>query len=119
MKNYLIVLVSILFVCIASCKHDNDDYYNNQPCYPCGMSSPNPTYVEAKRIIKKYCVTCHNVDSIGRYLQYDQLNAVCIDGEFSKRVFLKRDMPPVGACQMDSCDYVILKRWYINGHNPY
>jgi hypothetical protein len=52
-------------------------------------------------------------------LQYDQLNATCINGTFNKRVFLQRDMPPANAVQMDSCDYVILRRWYMNGHNPY
>lgn len=118
MKKYLVLLIVLS---IFACKHDKDDTDSCVPTttYPCGMSSPNPTYVEAKRIVKTYCVGCHNVDSIGRFLQYDQLNNTCINGTFSQRVFLKRDMPPANAPQMDSCDYVILRRWYMNGHNPY
>lgn len=119
MKKILVILIIVLGT--YSCKHDKDDnnyrdYYTN---YPCNLNSPNPTYVDAKRVIKTYCVSCHNVDSIGRYHQYDQLNYACNNGSFNKRVFLKRDMPPANAPQMDTCDYIILRRWYMNGHNPY
>ena len=118
MKKYLVLLIVLS---IFACKHDKDDANScvSTPTYPCGLNSPNPTYVDAKRVIKKYCVGCHNTDSMGRFLQYDQLNATCVNGTFQKRVFLKRDMPPVDAIQMDSCDYVILRRWYMNGHNPF
>ena len=114
----LFLLIAIILV--VACEHERDEnYYGASPSYPCGMSSPNPTYVEAKRIINQYCVTCHNVDSIGRYHQYDQINNACLNGTFNRRVFIKRDMPPANACQMDSCDYVILRRWFINGHQPF
>lgn len=118
MKKFLAL---IILTCFVSCKHDKDDndyrtYYTN---YPCNLNSPNPTYVDAKRVIKTYCVGCHSNDTIGRYLQYDQLNNACNNGSFNKRVFLKRDMPPANASQMDTCDYIILRRWFMNGHNPY
>lgn len=118
MKKYLVL---IILLSIFACKNDKDDTYPCTPTatFPCGLDSPNPTYVDAKRVIKTYCVGCHNVDSIGRFLQYDQLNTTCVNGTFQKRVLLKRDMPPASAMQMDSCDYVILKRWYMNGHNPF
>ena len=114
------LLVLLCFLIIA-CSHEQDYDYCvvSTKTFPCGMSSPNPTYVDAKRVIKTYCVGCHNNDTIGRYLQYDQLNAVCNEGEFNKRVFLKRDMPPSNSAQMDTCDYIILRRWLMNGHNPY
>jgi hypothetical protein len=116
MKKYLLAFIILT---IFACKHDTNDNYTSQPSYPCGLSSPNPTYVDAKRVVKTYCVGCHNNNDIGRFLQYDQLNATCLNGSFSNRVFQKRDMPPANAVQMDSCDYVILRRWYLNGHNPY
>ena len=118
MKKYLFI---IIILTIFACKHEKDDtdYCTSTPHYPCNLNSPNPTYIDAKRVIKTYCVGCHNNNDIGRYLQYDQLNNACNNGTFNKRVFLKRDMPPANAVQMDSCDYVILRRWYMNGHNPY
>lgn len=122
MKKHLFIFVIVFFsLMFSNCKHEEDNYCNilNQPTFPCGLSSPNPTYVDAKRVIKTYCVGCHNVDSIGRYLQYDQLNNACNNGTFNRRVFLKRDMPPSNSAQMDTCDYIILRRWFMNGHNPY
>lgn len=120
----ILALTLIFSLIIEGCKKKDDDDVCPTPdrkttTYPCGLSSPNPTYIDAKRIIKEKCATCHNNSDLGFFRQYDYLNAVCENGSFNKRTFIQKDMPPVGAPQLDSCELLILKRWYWNGHNPY
>jgi hypothetical protein len=78
---------------------------------PCGTATKEINYpADVKPIIRQHCVSCH-----ADYIHYDSLSAVINTGEFYKRVILKRDMPPSGG--LDTCDYIILKRWIYNGYS--
>jgi hypothetical protein len=104
MKNVITLLVLCLF--LGSCKHDEE----KKVVTPCGVRDASYRG-DIKPIISKNCASCHH-----EFLIYDSLNAVCIEGGFSKRVFVVKDMPPTG---IDTCDLITLKRWYYNGHTPY
>jgi hypothetical protein len=103
MKNVITLLVLCLF--LGSCKHDEE-----KEVTPCGKTNIN-YQADIKPIISRNCSACHH-----EYLVYDNLNEICEDGSFFKRVIYLHDMPPSG---MDSCDLITLKRWYYNGHTPY
>lgn len=76
----------------------------------CGKDVEKITYTsDVKPIIREKCMSCHQ-----DYFLYDSLNADVVNGDFYKRVLNKRDMPPSGG--LDTCDYIVLKRWYYNGH---
>jgi hypothetical protein len=103
----ILVLLVILFL-ISSCKHSAVEDSS-----PCGKDLNNLHYKsDIKPIIKKHCLSCH-----AEYTFYDSLNTECLDGAFYKEVLYLRTMPPNGG--LDTCDYMILKRWYYNGHTPY
>ena len=103
MKNLVILLVLSLF--LVSCSDKEEEVVT-----PCGKSGIR--YLrDIKPIISKNCASCHK-----EYLVYDNLNMICNNGKFYKRVIYLHDMPPVG---MDTCDLITLKSWYYNGHTPY
>lgn len=102
MKRLLIILLFF-----ASCKHDIAE----QPTI-CGKDINVITYTrDVKLIMQQHCISCH-----ADYILYDKVNATVNSGAFAKRVLYKRDMPPNG--ELDTCDYIVLKRWYYNGHTP-
>ena len=73
---------------------------------------------DIKPIIKKNCSTsgCHNnTNTLGNFDIYDELNERCENGNFEKRVLIKKTMPPF---QMDTCDFIKLRTWYLGGHKP-
>ena len=110
-------IISIMIgVMLLSCTHKPDDI-GQRVQYPCELNSPNPTYADVRTIINDKCNGCHNNQSIGNYHQYDVLNESCVNGSFFQRVFIKRTMPP--SHTLDTCDYLILKRWFRNGHLPF
>ena len=103
MKNLVILLVLSLF--LVSCSDKEEEVVT-----PCGKSGIR--YLrDIKPIISKNCASCHK-----EYLVYDNLNIICNNGKFHKRVIYLHDMPPVG---IDTCDLITLKSWYYNGHTPY
>jgi hypothetical protein len=103
MKNLVILLVLSLF--LVSCSDKEEEVIT-----PCGKKGIR--YLrDVKPIISKNCASCHK-----EYLVYDNLNEVCNNGKFFKRVIYLHDMPPV---EMDTCDILTLKSWYYNGHTPY
>jgi len=102
MKKLLII--ALLF---AGCKHDVAEETTI-----CGKQINKISYTaDVKPIIRQKCIGCHS-----EYNLYDNLNASVNSGDFAKRVLYKRDMPPAGG--LDTCDYIVLKRWYYNGHTP-
>lgn len=109
MKKLLII--ALLF---AACKNDAPEVEKAEPsCVPTSISYQR----DIKPIIRTNCAIgsgCHGTGSpYGNFYNYDQLNATCLDGSFSREVLVKRTMPPAG---LDSCDYLTLRRWYNNGH---
>ena len=100
-----LVLTLVLFVAIYGCKHDDPYKYMG----PCGDITPISYTTHVKPIIAAKCIGCHT-----EYKFYDKLNEDCYNGKFQKRVFIDRDMPPMGG--MDTCHYIILKRWFRDGH---
>lgn len=100
-----LLLIAVLFVAVSSCRHD-DPY---ERVGPCGDITPIEYITHVKPIIKAKCVGCHE-----EYKFYDKLNEDCYNGKFQKHVFIDRDMPPMGG--MDTCHYIILKRWFRDGH---
>lgn len=100
--NKLFLLTAV--VLLTSCFNKNED------TTICGKEIENISYTaDVKPIIREKCMGCHQ-----DYFLYDSLNADVVSGEFYKRVLYKRDMPPSGG--LDTCDYIVLKRWYYNGH---
>lgn len=96
---------SIILI-IASCSDKEKDVMQG----PCGTAIKEINYpADVKPIIRKHCISCHS-----DYIFYDSLNQDIITGDFYKRVLVTRDMPPSGG--IDTCDYIILKRWMYNGH---
>lgn len=104
MKNLVILLVLSLF--LVSCTHKNE----KEAITPCGKSGYRYR-ADIKPIISKNCGSCHQ-----EYLVYENLNEICNNGKFFKRVIYLHDMPPV---EMDTCDFITLKSWYYNGHTSY
>jgi len=116
-----LLLIALLF---AACEHDAPEVEKAEPsCVPTSISYQK----DIKPIIKTSCAInsgCHGAGSPnGNFLNYDQLNATCIDGSFNKRVLVQKTMPPVGldslgvdTLGLDSCDFLTLRRWYNNGH---
>jgi len=103
MKKLLLIALSFV---VVSCSHkDEDDKYMG----PCGDIKSISYKEDVKPIIMAKCVGCH-----AEYKFYDKLNEDCYNGKFQKRVFIDRDMPPMGG--MDTCHYIILKRWFRDGH---
>jgi len=103
MKYLITLLVLCLF--LESCKHTPEEEIN-----PCGKGKI--TYKsDIKPIISKNCGGCHK-----EYLIYDNLNEICNNGKFHKRVIYLHNMPPNG---IDTCDLITLKSWYYNGHTSY
>jgi hypothetical protein len=93
--RYLVYLLLIFFVgCDFAKKEDIESG-------PCGTATKEIKYPsDVKPIIRQHCVSCH-----ADYIYYDSLN----------QDILTRDMPPSGG--LDTCDYIILKRWIYNGHS--
>lgn len=95
----------ILF--IASCSHQEKEVMQG----PCGTAIKEINYpADVKPIIRQHCISCHK-----DYIYYDSLNQDILTRDFYKRVLVNRDMPPSGG--LDTCDYIILKRWIYNGHS--
>jgi hypothetical protein len=109
-------LIYLFIIAFVACKTEPPKIEKtSSACVPSNIS-----YVKhIKPIITTNCATgsgCHGVGSpFGNFVNYDQLNAKCLDGTFNKEVFIEKGMPPAG---MDSCDYLTLRRWYNNGHTP-
>ena len=100
-------LVYSLLIFITACQTASKETIESGPC---GTAAKEITYpADVKPIIRQHCISCH-----ADYIFYDSLNAEIKNGEFYKRVVVKRDMPPSGG--LDTCDYIILKRWIYNGH---
>lgn len=77
---------------------------------PCGTATKEINYpADVKPIIREHCISCH-----ADFIYYDSLNAAVNEENLYKRVIVTRDMPPSGG--LDTCDYIILKRWIYNGH---
>ena len=101
-------LVYSLLIFITACQTASKETIETGPC---GTAAKEITYpADVKPIIRQHCISCH-----ADYIFYDSLNAEINNGEFYKRVVVKRDMPPSGG--LDTCDYIILKRWIYNGHS--
>lgn len=102
-----------LIMCLFSlvgCKHYPEDIE------PCQIPDEVKYYKDVKPIIQQNCATsgCHNSTSgLGNFNNYDELNTVCNNGQFQKRVLFKQDMPPF---KLDTCDFLKLKKWYYQGH---
>ena len=101
----LILLFALLVV--VSCKHQDEE---REPSGPCGIVGSVDYVTQVKPIITAKCVGCHT-----EYKFYDKLNEACNNGTFQKRVLIQRDMPPMGG--LDTCHYVVLKRWFRDGHS--
>lgn len=100
-------LVYSLLIFITACQTASKETIETGPC---GTAAKEITYpADVKPIIRQHCISCH-----ADYIFYDSLNAEINSGEFYKRVVVERDMPPSGG--LDTCDYIILKRWIYNGH---
>lgn len=100
-------LVYFLLFFITACQTASKETIETGPC---GTAAKEITYpADVKPIIRQHCISCH-----ADYIFYDSLNAQVNSGKFYKRVVVKRDMPPSGG--LDTCDYIILKRWIYNGH---
>lgn len=103
MRNIVLLALIILTSC------SNQEAKEEMPG-PCGTATKEIKYPsDVKPIIRQHCISCHQ-----DYIFYDSLNAEINTGEFYKRVIVTRDMPPSGG--LDTCDYIILKRWIYNGH---
>jgi hypothetical protein len=101
MRKLFLLTVTMLLI---SCTHKIDE------TTICGKEIENISYKsDVKPIIREKCMGCHQ-----DYFLYDSLNAHVSNGDFYKRVLHNRDMPPSGG--LDTCDYIVLKRWYYNGH---
>lgn len=101
------IVLPILFF-LASCTTAKKEEIQTGPC---GTSIKEINYPsDVKPIIRQHCISCHQ-----DYIFYDSLNAEVNTGDFYKRVIVTRDMPPSGG--LDTCDYIILKRWIYNGHS--
>ena len=101
------IVYSLLFFMTACTTASKEDIETG----PCGTATKEINYPsDVKPIIRQHCISCHH-----DYIFYDSLNAEINNGEFYKRVVVKRDMPPSGG--LDTCDYIILKRWIYNGHS--
>jgi hypothetical protein len=101
-------LVYSLLIIFASCTDVNKETIETGPCGTAIKEINYPS--DVKPIIREHCISCHK-----DYIFYDSLNAQINSGAFYKRVILKRDMPSSGG--LDTCDYIILKRWIYNGHS--
>ena len=98
---------TLLLFILSGCKHE--------PINPCSFDTVKYR-TDIKPIIERNCTTsgCHNnSNGLGNFNIYDELNEKCNDGSFYKRVFYKKDMPPF---KMDTCDFIKLKMWYLDGH---
>jgi hypothetical protein len=102
------IVLSLLFFTVA-CTTDKKE---EEMPGPCGTATKEINYpADVKPIIRQHCISCH-----ADFIFYDSLNADINTGDFYKRVIVIRDMPPSGG--LDTCDYIILKRWIYNGHTP-
>ena len=91
--------------------------------FSCKHPTPNPCNsddlhyrTDIKPIIRKNCSTagCHNnSNTLGNFDIYDELNERCNNGNFEKRVLIKKNMPK---SKMDTCDFIKLRTWYLGGH---
>ena len=102
------LILLIIFFC--GCKHMPEE------TQPCQISDLN-YYKDIKPIIQRNCAIsgCHNsTNGLGNFNIYDELNFVCNNGQFQKRVIWKRDMPPF---PLDTCDFLKLRKWYNEGHS--
>ena len=103
MRNIVLLAIIILTSC-------NNEVAKEEMHGPCGTATKEIKYPsDVKPIIRQHCISCHQ-----DYIFYDSLNAEINTGDFYKRVIVTRDMPPSGG--LDTCDYIILKRWIYNGH---
>jgi hypothetical protein len=100
------LIVISLFIFFIACTHEPVQ----EIAGPCGTTQNIQYRANVKPIIRQKCVGCH-----ADYIYYDKLNEVINSGAFEKRVLQIRNMPP--SKPMDTCDYIILKRWIYNGHS--
>lgn len=101
-----LILLCVIAI-VVSCQHENDERVAGGPC---GIVGSVDYVTQVKPIILAKCAPCHT-----EYKFYDKLNEACNNGTFQKRVLIHRDMPPMGG--LDTCHYVILKRWFRDGHS--
>jgi hypothetical protein len=102
------ILFILLIYLLTGCKHE--------PINPCQTYDEISYYKNVRPIIIKNCAVsgCHNnTNGLGNFSIYSELNDRCNSGSFERRVFIKKNMPP---SKMDTCDYIILKRWFREGH---
>jgi len=93
---------------LGGCKHE--------PPNPCQTYDEISFRKDVRPVIIRNCATpgCHNnTNGLGNFSIYEELNDRCNSGSFERRVFIQKNMPP---SKMDTCDYIILKRWYREGH---
>ena len=102
------ILTLLLYILsFTSCKHEVPN--------PCSFNELKYN-TDIKPIIRKNCSTsgCHNnSNTLGNFGIYSELNERCNNGSFEKRVLRLKNMPPF---QMDTCDFIKLKSWYLSGH---
>ena len=94
---------------MISCRHSSDEI---QPC----QITEAKYYRDIQPILKNNCATsgCHNSSTgLGNFNNYDELNEVCNNGKFQKRVLWNRDMPPF---KLDTCDFLKIRKWFNSGH---
>ena len=117
-KNFKNILIGVIYfwgiltllvyiLSLSSCKHEVPN--------PCSFNEVNYRS-DIKPIIKRNCTTsgCHNnTNTLGNFNIYDELNERCNNGNFERRVLRLKNMPPF---KMDTCDFIKLKMWYLNGH---
>jgi len=106
---YFWALITLLMfiLSISSCKHEIPN--------PCSFNEIHYR-TDIKPIIKRNCTTsgCHNnTNGLGNFNIYTELNERCNNGSFERRVLRLKNMPPF---KMDTCDFIKLRTWYLNGH---
>lgn len=110
MKNYALILISILF--LSSCYNDSEE-----DLYGLACETENMTYAEnIEKIINNSCATsgCH-VSGTGRHI-YDSYSNLKLDidnGTILDKVITNKTMPPGGT--LSDCDYKMIDEWLKQG----
>jgi cytochrome c5 len=115
MKNLFII--SIAALALFACEKPE-----TPPATPATVNQPKDTSLsyqaDIKQIFDTYCLLCHSSSYVADLSSYSLLKTRADNGLLNDRLFVKKDMPPVGYNKPSAAELQKIKNWISTGCKP-